>query len=274
MLPRHQAGHIARSPSGSRTLARLGWTRDASSCSRNSGWRFRLVQEGLSLPLGGSKTARHTAPPRDLGRPRPNRPRPRPQRPTPHGPASPALCDRRLLAWPIVQPVPSTLLVRPAREWHSAGYLRAPPRQWRRHAESASRGGCRPARGAVDPCAAEIARHRAGVSRRAKNDRISSRAARVGWPASSMRWTVTTLCGHATTRSKNGWCRGSRRFRQDASYEAVAKRPGVGGEPLRRAEAVALEAIGQHGQVVTLEPLPDGSELGRSDVQAGGVFEG
>ena len=33
---------------------------------------------------------------------------------------------------------------------------------------------------------------------------ISSRAAIVGWPASSTRCAVTTLCAQATTLSKNG----------------------------------------------------------------------
>ena len=33
----------------------------------------------------------------------------------------------------------------------------------------------------------------------AKNARISSRAATVGCPASSIKWAVTTLCGLATT---------------------------------------------------------------------------
>jgi len=37
-----------------------------------------------------------------------------------------------------------------------------------------------------------------GARRRAKKDRISSRAAMVGWPASSIRWAVTTLWGHRT----------------------------------------------------------------------------
>ena len=38
----------------------------------------------------------------------------------------------------------------------------------------------------------------------AKNARISSRAAIVGSPASSIRCAVTTLCGLATTCLKNG----------------------------------------------------------------------
>jgi hypothetical protein len=37
-----------------------------------------------------------------------------------------------------------------------------------------------------------------------KNANISSRAAIVGWPASSIRLAVTTLCGVVTWRSKNG----------------------------------------------------------------------
>ena len=39
---------------------------------------------------------------------------------------------------------------------------------------------------------------------RLKNAKISSRAAIVGWPASSIRCAVTTLCGVVTWRSKNG----------------------------------------------------------------------
>src|SRR5882672_11417039 len=56
----------------------------------------------------------------------------------PIGAASPAPRDLLPLAWPIFRPVPSTSLVQPAREWHDAVYLRAPPRQRPRHAESAS----------------------------------------------------------------------------------------------------------------------------------------
>ena len=138
MLHRHLAGHIEGSPSGGRSRARSGWTRDAQSRSRSSGWRFRLVQAGPSRPLGGSKTARHTAPRRGLGLPLPSRSRPLPRPPTRHVPESPAPCDLLPLAWPIFRPVPSTSLARPAREWHYAVYLRALPRQRLRHAESAS----------------------------------------------------------------------------------------------------------------------------------------
>src|SRR5690242_18466837 len=42
------------------------------------------------------------------------------------------------------------------------------------------------------------------ASRLAKNARISSRAAVVGWPASSIRCWVTTLCGKGTRAAKNG----------------------------------------------------------------------
>jgi hypothetical protein len=41
-----------------------------------------------------------------------------------------------------------------------------------------------------------------GARRRAKNDRISSRAPSGGWPSSSMTWAVTMLCGHGTWRAK------------------------------------------------------------------------
>ena len=37
-----------------------------------------------------------------------------------------------------------------------------------------------------------------GARRRLKKARISSRAASMGWPASSLKWTVTTLCGVLT----------------------------------------------------------------------------
>ena len=165
----------------------------------------------------------------------------RPPRPTPHGPTSPTLCDRRSLAWPIVQPVPSTLLVRPAREWRSAGYLRAPPRQWRRHAESASSGGCRPARGAVDPRPAEIARHRDGASRRAKNDQdlVPSGQGGLAGLVDEVDGDDAVRTRHDALEERRGVSVGGT-VRQDASDEAVAKRPGVGGESLRRAEAVRL----------------------------------
>jgi hypothetical protein len=139
MLHRHLARHIDGSLSGGRSRAHSGWTRDAQSRSRSSGWRFPRVQVGPSRPLGGSKTARHIAPRRGLGLPLPSRSRPLPRPPTQYGLESPARCDLLSLAQTIVRPVPSTSLTRPAREWHSAGYLRALPRQWLQRAESASR---------------------------------------------------------------------------------------------------------------------------------------
>src|SRR5437899_7986584 len=54
------------------------------------------------------------------------------------------------------------------------------------------------------PTLAELRFYTGGTRRRAKKDRISSRAAMVGWPASSIRWAVMTLWGHTTWRAKNG----------------------------------------------------------------------
>jgi hypothetical protein len=131
-------GHIVGNPSEGSSRGRSGWTRDAQSCSRSSVWRFRRMSEGPSRPRGGSKTARHTARRRGLGRLLPSRSRPLPRPPTRHVPASPAPRDLLPLARPILRLVPSTSLVQPAREWHDAVYLRALPRQRTRRAESAS----------------------------------------------------------------------------------------------------------------------------------------
>ena len=47
----------------------------------------------------------------------------------------------------------------------------------------------------------------------------------------------------------------------------------VGREPLRRAEPIALEAVGHDGQVVALEALANRGELVGRDLHPGGVIE-
>ena len=108
----------------------------------------------------------------------------------------------------------------------------------------------------------------------AKNDRISSRAASVGCPASSIRWAVTTLCGLATTCSKNGgvsWLAalsGSTRPMKRSPRASL-----VGREPLRPAEPISLEAVSHHGQVLALEALAHRGELLGRDLQPGGIVQ-
>ena len=131
-------GHIVGSLSEGRSRARSGWTRDAPSSNRRSGWRSRRMSEGPSRRRAESKTARHTGLRPGLDPLLPSRSQPLPRPPRPHAPAAPAPRDLLPLAWPIFRPVPSTSLVPPAREWNDAVYVRALPRQRPRHAGSAS----------------------------------------------------------------------------------------------------------------------------------------
>ena len=73
-----------------------------------------------------------------------------------------------------------------------------------------------------EPCGASP---RGGASLCLKNAKISSRAAIVGWPASSIRCAVTTLCGVVTWRSKKRRKIGIRRaVRQHPPDEAITER--------------------------------------------------
>ena len=115
---------------------------------------------------------------------------------------------------------------------------------------------------------------RPAASLRVKNARISSRAAIVGWPASSIRCAVTTLCGVVTWRSKNGGKIGVRgAVGKHPSDEAIAERLRIGRETLGHAELVAFEAVGQHGQVVAFQPRAHRLEFVGRDVDAGGIVQ-
>ena len=107
-----------------------------------------------------------------------------------------------------------------------------------------------------------------------KKARISSRAAMVGWPASSIRWAVTTLCGHANARREEGRDIGvGRAVGEHAPDEAIAERRRIGGEALGSAEPVALEAIGEHGEVFPVEPVAHRFDVLGSDLDARGIIE-
>ena len=157
-----------------------------------------LAQAGPSRPLGPSTTARHTAPRRGLGPLLPSRSQPLRRPPTRHVPASPAPRDLLPLAWPIFRPARSTSLVQPAREWHDAVYWRALPRQWPRHAGSAS--------------SRYHVAQRPGLSRGAKRRRFEPRVSqqRSGLgripPASAQAWGHRTSPGgqrHSTFPSSS-----------------------------------------------------------------------
>jgi hypothetical protein len=51
------------------------------------------------------------------------------------------------------------------------------------------------------------------------------------------------------------------RVRKDPPDEAITERFGVSRKTLSRAEAVPLEAVGHHGQIIPLEALPDRVKL-------------
>ena len=55
--------------------------------------------------------------------------------------------------------------------------------------------------------------------------------------------------------------------------EAISERRRIGGEPLRPAESVALEAIRQNSQVFSLEPFADRPDVLGSDLETSGILE-
>ena len=78
--------------------------------------------------------------------------------------------------------------------------------------------------------------------------------------------------GHHLVEERRGVAVG-RVGRQHACDEALAQRLGVGGEALRRAVAVAVEAVGHHGEVLALHAFAHGGQFLRRDVQAGRVVQ-
>ena len=58
-----------------------------------------------------------------------------------------------------------------------------------------------------------------------------------------------------------------------APYEAIAKGGRVGRKAFCPAETVSLEAIGQHRQILPLEPVADSLDFLRSDLDAGRIVK-
>jgi len=82
---------------------------------------------------------------------------------------------------------------------------------------------------------------------------------------------VTFNAGLAITQRRNLRVGGA--VRQHTPDEAIAERLGVGSEAFGSTEPVALKAVRQNRQVLSLEALTDGVNLVRADVETRGVLQ-
>lgn len=85
---------------------------------------------------------------------------------------------------------------------------------------------------------------------------------------------MTTPWGHATACSKNGATSPLAALSGEHSCdEAISERLGEGSETLRGAEAITLEPIGEHGEVVSPKASLDGRQLAGCDTHSRRVIE-